>query len=82
MRLLLQVLFANARRLSSFGAARGIKHLMLQIPNPHCGHLSSAMSGLEQLETLWLADNVGLRCQPQTSGALQLSALRVCGAWR
>ena len=46
---------------------------MLEVPNPKCQHISAAMSGLEQLETLWLADP-GMT--PQASGALQLSALQ------
>jgi hypothetical protein len=44
---------------------------MLQIPYPDCGDISSAMSELEQLETLWLS---AFGDVPQTSGALQLSA--------
>ena len=70
----LQVLFANGDLISTFGAARGIKHLVLQMRNPHCGHLSAAMSVLEQLQTLWLASNGG-EVQQQT-GALRLSALK------
>ena len=46
---------------------------MLQIPEPHCGNISSAIAGLEQLETLWLANNGPVA---QTTGALQLSALK------
>ena len=70
------MLFASGADIHSFGAARGIKHLMVQMCNPHCDHLSSAMSGLEQLETLWLAESSSGRVQPQASGALQLSGLR------
>ena len=74
--LLLQVLFAStACRMSSFGAARGIRHLMLEMPNPQCGRISSAVSELDQLETLWLKDVAGgaTGVQPKTYGALQLS---------
>ena len=67
----LQVLFANVVNLSGFVCARGIKHLMLLIPNPDCGNISSALAGLEHLETLWLAS---FGETPQASGALQLSA--------
>ena len=71
------MLFASGAHISSFGAARGIKHLVLKMRDPHCGYLSSAMSVLEQLETLWLADATGRKVQQQqTSGGLQLSALR------
>lgn len=70
---LLQVLSATGFHISSFGAAWGIKHLALQIPNPHCGHISAAMSGLEQLETLWLAT---VDEMPIVTEALQLCALQ------
>ena len=67
----LQVLCANYVCLSHLVCPRGIKHLMLNKPTLDCGHLSSAISGLEHLETLWLADH---GVTPQASGALQLSA--------
>ena len=74
--LIVQVLFVtSARRMSSFGAARGIKHLILQMPNPQFSRLSPALSVLDQLLTLRLSNNVGFKDQPHTSGALQLSAL-------
>ena len=71
-----QVLYANVACLNLVGCARGIKHLALQIQNPHCGHLSSAICGLQQLETWWLADFEGPQSEPQTSGALQLYTLQ------
>ena len=73
---ILQVLFASGAHISSFGAARGIRHLVLQMRDLHCGHFSAAVSVLEQLETLWLADATGGGVQPHTSGALQLFALK------
>ena len=72
---LLQVLFASVGEIRTFGAARGIKHLVLHMHNPHCGHLSAAVSVLEQLQTLWLAADGG-EVQRQTPGALRLSALK------
>ena len=69
-----QVLFAKVDCLSGLVYARGIKHLALRLmmQKPNCGHLSSAMSGLVQLETLWLGGSWDV---PDASGALQLSSL-------
>ena len=72
----LQVLSADVVRLSGFVCVRGIKHLVLMVPHPHFGHLSSALSGLEQLKTLRLADATGGDKAPPRSGALQLLAHR------
>ena len=69
----LQVLHADVARLSSFGAARGIRHLMLQLYDVVPGVPLPDLSALEQLQTLWLSDTVGPR--RQTTGALHLSAL-------
>ena len=69
----MQVLCANVVHLDSFGRARRIKHLLLEIPVIHCGRLSTALAVLEQLQTLWLNDLK--RPVPRTPGALQLDAL-------
>lgn len=69
-----QILCANVGRLSGFVGVRGIKHLVLLTRNPQCSHLSSAIAGLEHLETLLLGHATGERLQQQTSGALQLAA--------
>ena len=69
-----QVLNAKVFRFDTFGRALGIKHLMLQLPTVRCGRLSPAISVLEQLQTLWLADPTKPALQ-QTYGALQLSTL-------
>ena len=69
-----QVLTADVVRLDSFGAARGIKHLMLTVPRVDCGRLSSSLSVLEQLQTLWVY--VADMHKRQTAGALDLAALR------
>ena len=68
-----QVSFAELAGIDGFSCARGIKHLALRTLNPHCGQISSAMSELEQLETLWLCDWGGMS---EASGGLQLSGLR------
>ena len=70
----LQVLFADVICLDSFGAARGIQHLMLQTPYLRCDRLSSSLSALEQLQTLWVKDTVASR--QHTCGALHLTALK------
>ena len=67
----MQVLNAKVVHLDTFGRARGIKHLMLKSPCLHCSRLSTALTALEQLQTLWL--NKGI--EPHTPGALQLDAL-------
>ena len=72
---LLQVLCADVVRLNSFGAARGIKHLMLEVPKIDCAPLSSSLAVLKQLQTLWVS--VGDMPERQKShGALQLTALQ------
>ena len=72
-RALVQVLGASVIHLNSFGRARGIKHLLLQSTDFHCGRLSTALVVLGQLQTLWLNDPKGP--VPQPPGALQLDAL-------
>ena len=69
----LQVLIASVIRLESFGAARGIKHLVLETPYVQRGRLSPILSVLEQLQILYLDDpDTG----QQTCGALHLTALQ------
>ena len=68
------MLHAAVSDLKSFGAALGIKHLMLEMSSIECSRLSSALSVLKQLQTLWLADPS--RPVHQTSGVLSLEALR------
>lgn len=70
----LQVLSATIVHLDSFSAPRGIKHLILEVPEVHCGRLSSSLSVLEQLQTLWVAVSEVL--EEHTAGALELSSLR------
>ena len=67
-----QVLFGVLARQSGLVCAKGIKHLDLMMSDPDCDRLSSAVSGLEQLETLCLID---LGRASEACGALQLSAL-------
>ena len=69
----LQVLYANVARLDTLGRARGIRHLMLDIPDVECTALSSTLSVLGQLQTLWLSSH---QWKPPTAGrTLQLKAL-------
>ena len=68
-----QVLNAKITCFDSFGAARGLKHLMLHVTGVDDDCLSSSLSVLERLRTLWIS-RVTISEQ-QTSGALHLSAL-------
>ena len=70
----MQVLSADVMHIDSFGAARGIKHLMLEVPHIDCGRLSSSLSVLEQLQTLCI--HVTEMPERETAGPLDLAALR------
>ena len=69
----LQVLSADVVRLDSFGAARGIRHLMLELLELDCSRLSSSLAVLEQLQTLCVS--VVLKPERHTAGAVELTAL-------
>ena len=66
------MLHANVVCLDTFGRARGIRHLILRIPGVDCTRITSTVSALKQLQTMWLADT---NSRVRTSGILQLDAL-------
>ena len=70
----MQVLSADVVRINSFGAARGIKHLMLELLQLDCSRLSLSLAVLEQLQTLCVS--VLKRPERQTAGALELTELQ------
>lgn len=72
-----QVLNAHVNCLDVLGAARGIRHLLLDSPCVLGKNLSASLSVLEQLQTLSLVNVTNLGDEQQrASGALHLTALR------